>query len=429
DTLVDRVDLRGIKAGRDVMVDAGGAIRLDEGVDAGGDIDLLARGGGISSGGSIHSGGQVDGQPGSGGIRLVAAGDVDVAAIQADAGSIAVDGGSLSIGALVASADIDLLGRGFIHVGSSHSGGAQAWRAGTGDIAFDELLAGTQAFLDSLLDTRGRRLSAGSDAVVNAGWRDGVASEATVWFDQLSATTLDIHSGNVIHVGDASLGESAALHGRDIALYGRHTGNGSLNLWVEGIDSPAADRLDAVIDAGAILVPRLFVVDGTLRTTADLVVIEDAQNVDHLRLHTANANVLMDNTTPLYLAGADVQLYELDKAFSLRQAGLVSTTNAYVVHRRYTHQVLVPNFQASHVDTLLEFQRNSGARYSEQHLSDGFTDQRLGDLASELFYGGEAPEGWELTWGAMPAEARMQLSGDGSEDETKKEERNLGAML
>ena len=184
-----------------------------------------------------------------------------------------------------------------------------------------------------------------------------------------------------------------------------------------------------MIDAGAILVPRLFAVDSTLRTTADLVVIEDAQHVDHLRLHTANASVLMDNTTPLYLAGADVQLYELDKAFRLRQEGLVSTTNAYVVHRRYTHQVLVPNFQGSHLDTLLEFQRNSGARYGEQHLSAGFTERRLGELASELFDGGEAPEGWELSWGAAPAGSRMQLSGDGSEGEPIQEERNLGAML
>lgn len=439
------VDLAGIKAGRNVLVNAGGGINLDEGVDAGGDIDLLARGGGISSGGVIRSRGAHDGQPMPGQVSLVASGDVDVAAVQADAGSIAVDGGSLSIGSLLASENIDLLGRGFIHVGSSRSGGGQDWYAGTGDIAFDELLAGTQAYLDSLLDTRGRVLSAGQGAVLNAGWRHGIASEATVWLDQATAQTLEIHSGNRIHVGDANLGASAALHGRDIELYGRHTGSGALNLWVQGIDSAAAARLDAVIDAGAILVPRLFVVDGTLRTTADQVVIEDAQHVDRLRLHTANANVLMDNTTPAYQAGADVQLYELDKAFHLRQEGLVTTTNAYVLHRAYTHQVLVPNFQASHLDALLEFQRNSGARYGEQHLSAAFTEQRLGELDAFMFTAGEAPEGWELSWGSAPAGSRMQLEGDGADPasgdqdltwwsdgpavEAKEESRNLGAML
>jgi hypothetical protein len=159
------------------------------------------------------------------------------------------------------------------------------------------------------------------------------------------------------------------------------------------------------------------------------VVIEDAQHVDYLRLHTANASVLMDNTTPAYQAGADVQLYELDKGFRLMQAGLVSTTNAYVVHRRYTHQVLVPNFHAPHVDSLLEFQRNSGARYGEQHLSAGFTDQRLGDLETLLFADGEAPLGWELSWSTQPADSRMHLDGDGREEEAPEEERNLGAML
>ncbi|AKC87321.1 leukotoxin LktA family filamentous adhesin [Pseudoxanthomonas suwonensis] len=422
------VDLAAVKAGRNVLVDAGGGIHLDEGVDAGGNVDLVARGGDISSGGVIRSSGQHEGQPTSGQIRLLASGDVDVAALQADAGDIAVDGRSLSIGSLLASGDIDLLGRGFIHVGSSRSGGSQDWRA-DGDIAFDELLAGAQAYLDSLLDTRGRLLSAAGGAVVNAGWRNGQASEATVWFDQVFAPTLSVHSGNRIHVGDANLGQAADLHGRDIELYGRHTGSGSLNLWVEGIDSPAADRFDAVIDAGAILLPRLFAVDATLRTTADLVVIEDAQHVDYLRLHTANANVLMDNTTPLHQPGADVQLYELDKAFQLRQEGLVSTTNAYVVHRRYTHQVLVPNFHAPHLDTPLEFQRSSGAGYSEQHLSAAFTEQRLGGLESLLFLGGEAPEGWELSWGATPAGERMHLDGDGSEGNATEEERNLGAML
>jgi len=423
------VDLAGVKAGRNVLVNAGGGINLDEGVEAGGNVDLVARGGDITSGGLIHTTGRFEGQPISGEIRLLASGDVDVAGLQADAGSIDVDGRSLSIGSLVASQDIDLLGRGFIHVGSSRSGGSQDWRA-DGDIAFDELLAGAQAYLDSLLDTRGGLLSAGNGAVINAGWRNGVASGATVWLDQVFAPTLDIHSGNRIHVGDANLGTSAALYGRDIELYGRHTGSGSLNLWVQGIDSPAADRFDAVIDAGAILVPRLLVVDGTLRTTADLVVIEDAQHVDYLRLHTANANVLMDNTTPLYIPGADVQLYELDKAFRLRQEGLVTSTNSYVVHRAFTHQVLVPNFHAPHVDSPLDYQRNSGASYSEQHLSAAFTEQRLGELDEFIFTDGEAPEGWELLWSSTPADARMQLSGDGSDsEENKKEERNLGAML
>ncbi|GAB3508638.1 hypothetical protein GCM10027400_09050 [Pseudoxanthomonas daejeonensis] len=422
------VDLAAIKAGRNVLVNAGGSIHLDEGIEAGGDIDLLARRGSVSSGGLIHSSGQHDGQPTSGEIRVTAAGDVDVAGFQADAGNIDVDGRSLSIGSLLASGDIDLLGRGFIHVGSSRSGGRQDWRADE-DIAFDQLLAGTQAYLDSLLDTRGRLLSAGAGAVVNAGWRSGVASEATVWIDQAFMPTLSVHSGNRIHVGDANIGQAVDLHGRDIELYGRHTGTGSLNLWVEGSGAVAAQRFDAVIDAGAILVPRLYAVDGTLRTTADLVVIEDASHVDYLRLHTANANVLMDNTTPLYQAGADVQLYELDRQFRLAQAGLVTSTNSYVVHRRFTHQVLVPNFHSPHVDTLLEFQRNSGARYGEQHLSAGFTDQRLGDLPSQLYSDGDAPEGWELTWSNLPASLRMQLSGDGSEGDTKEEERNLGAML
>ncbi len=235
-------------------------------------------------------------------------------------------------------------------------------------------------------------------------------------------------------MGDGNIGQSVDLHGRDMTLHGRHTGTGQLVFLAEGSGEPIAERLDLRLEANDILVPRLHVVDTTFHTTSDRVDIKDAKGVDYLRLYMPQATVLMDNTTPDHLAEADVQLHELDKAFQLLQEGKVSTTNAYVVHRRYTHQVLVPNFQQEHgVDSPLQYQRNSAAGYSEQHLSEGFTTERTAAMRGRMFVKGTAPEGWELAWYSLPASALFNLVPDSEDEEGEegegREQRNLGAML
>lgn len=431
-TVGGNIDLAGIKAGRHVDVDAGGSVRLDDGVDAGGNIDIDARGDIVIQHG-IVSHGEYQGEPISGRITLDAGGDVQAGEVVARNGDIAVNGQNLSFGNLFSSEDIDLLARGAIRVGTSESGGYQDWRAES-DIEFDRLLAGAQTFLDGLLGIKGGELRAAGSATLHAGWRNGQASDADAWLDEAHAPNLSIFAGNRIHVGDGNIGKSVDLHARDMAFHGRHTGTGQLVFLAEGSGEPIAERLDLHLEANDILVPRLHVVDTTFHTTSDRVDIKDAKGVDYLRLYMPQATVLMDNTTPDHLAEADVQLHELDKAFQLLQEGKVSTTNAYVVHRRYTHQVLVPNFQQEHgVDSPLQYQRNSAAGYSEQHLSEGFTTERTAAMRGRMFVKGTAPEGWELAWYSLPASALFNLVPDSEDEEGEegegREQRNLGAML
>ncbi|MGA4635416.1 leukotoxin LktA family filamentous adhesin [Pseudomonas solani] len=332
-------------------------------------------------GGIVTTGLDLDGNLLTGNVILKAGNDITSPLIRVAAGDIEAEGHSLRLGAMAASGDIDLLARGLIRVsGTSQSGGYQHWHADD-SIFFDRLLAQGQALLDSYTDTRGRVLSADQGAVVKAGWRNGVASDAGIYLDSATAPKLSLWSGNLVRVANAAIGQSADLHGVDMELYGRHTGSGQLNLWVEGAGDRYAKRFVSVLDAADILMPRLYAVDSTLTTTGQRVDIKDAEGVDLLKLYTAQAAVLMDNLTPAYQPLADVQLYELDKAFQLKQDGLVSNTSAYVVHRKTTHQVLVTNFSETHAenaaDTGVLYQGISAARYSEQHLSNGLVQKRL----------------------------------------------------
>lgn len=332
-------------------------------------------------GGIVTTGLDLNGNLLTGNVILKAGNDITSPLIRVAAGDIEAEGHSLRLDAMAASGDIDLLARGLIRVsGTSQSGGYQHWHADD-SIFFDRLLAQGQALLDSYTDTRGRVLSADQGAVVKAGWRNGVASDAGIYLDSATAPKLSLWSGNLVRVANAAIGQSADLHGVDMELYGRHTGSGQLNLWVEGAGDRYAKRFVSVLDAADILMPRLYAVDSTLTTSGQRVDIKDAEGVDLLKLYTAQAAVLMDNLTPAYQPLADVQLYELDKAFQLKQDGLVSNTSAYVVHRKTTHQVLVTNFSETHAenaaDTGVLYQGISAARYSEQHLSNGLVQKRL----------------------------------------------------
>ncbi len=407
-TVGGEIDLEAIRAGRNVLVTSGGAVNLTQGVDAGGTVTITASGGGITMGTGIHSSGLFEGAAVNGDVLLSAAGDVSVPSIFAGNGLIRVAGQDLSLNQLNASHDIDLLASGAIRVGTSQSGGNQSWFADE-DIGFTRLLAAGQVLLDSILDTRGNELVADQGVTINAGWRNAVAGPGSIDVDRMQAPTMSLWAGNLIRVAGAGIGQSADLHGQDIELYGQHTGAGQLNLDITGSGDAIANRLVLGLQAGQVQIAQLHVSDSQVQMSGAQLAIDDAQGVDRMRLQTSQAIILMNNASPAYLGGADIQLYEKDRAFSFAQNQLTSTTNAYVLHRAYTHQVLVPNFMEDHEGAGgIQYQGMTAARYGEQFLSNGFTLARLAsllDAAALRVPGG----GWVANWQLQPAELRINL--------------------
>jgi hypothetical protein len=263
--------------------------------------------------------------------------------------------------------------------------------------------------LDSILDTRGNELVADQGVTINAGWRNAVAGPGSIDVDRMQAPTMSLWAGNLIRVAGAGIGQSADLHGQDIELYGQHTGAGQLNLDITGSGDAIANRLVLGLQAGQVQIAQLHVSDSQVQMSGAQLAIDDAQGVDRMRLQTSQAIILMNNASPAYLGGADIQLYEKDRAFSFAQNQLTSTTNAYVLHRAYTHQVLVPNFMEDHEGAGgIQYQGMTAARYGEQFLSNGFTLARLAsllDAAALRVPGG----GWVANWQLQPAELRINL--------------------
>uniref|UniRef100_UPI0028ACF2EA beta strand repeat-containing protein n=1 Tax=Pseudomonas sp. TaxID=306 RepID=UPI0028ACF2EA len=377
-----KIDLASIKAGRDVLVTSGQYINITDGVTAGGNITLKAGNGDITVGtGIVSTGVPYLDQILHGNVLVEASGDVTTPLISAAAGAVDVQGHSLRVNNLAALNDIDLLARGLIQVSdTSQSGGHQTWHADD-SIFFDRLLASGQALLDSLMDTNGTLLKADKGAKLSAGWRNGVAGDSDIRLAQAIAPTLSLYAGNLIRVADSGIGQSVDLHGQDIELYGRHTGSGQLDLLVDGTGQRFAQRFDTRLDAANIVSPHLYAVNSNIVSTGSRVDLQNNAYIDLLRLKTAQAMVVVDDLKPEYVHDADVQLYELDKAFSLNQQAVTSTTDAYVVHRKSTHQVLIPNFSEAHTPAVfgVMVQGVTAARYSEQHASGTVAMKNLAD--------------------------------------------------
>ncbi|NMY52176.1 leukotoxin LktA family filamentous adhesin [Pseudomonas sp. WS 5011] len=407
-TVGGEIDLEAIRVGRNVLLTSGGAVNLTQGIEAGGAVTITAAGGGITMGTGIQSSGLFEGAVVNGDVLLNAAGDISIPTIVAGNGLISASGHNLSLNQLTASGDVGLLASGAIRVGTSQSGGDQSWHADE-DIGFTRLLAGGQVLLDSILDTRGNELVADQGVTINAGWRNAVAGPGSIDVDRIQAPTMSLWAGNLIRVADAGIGQSADLHGQDIELYGQHTGAGQLNLDITGSGDAIANRLVLGLQAGQVQIAQLHVSDSQVQMSGAQLAIDDAQGVDRMRLQTSQAIILMNNASPAYLGGADIQLYEKDRAFSFAQNQLTSTTNAYVLHRAYTHQVLVPNFMEDHEGAGgIQYQGMTAARYGEQFLSNGFTLARLASLldAAALRVSGG---GWVANWQLQPAELRINL--------------------
>ena len=379
------VDLANVTAGRHVSITSGEFINIDDSVTAGGNILLATANGGITVGnGVISTGVPYQGELLSGNIQLTATGDIRATTVSSALGNVDAEGHHLSFDNLFAEQDVNLLALGAIVVNESVSGGDQDWFANE-DISFQRLLAGGQVLLDSLLDTRGDQVVADAGLTVNAGWRAGVASPANIQFRQVVAPSMSLWAGSAIEVADAQLGQSADLHAQDVQLTAEHTGTGPLQLLAEGLNNSGAagDRLLVRLQASAVNTSLLDMVYTDFETSGAIADFADIRNADYLRLRTPQTLLIGDNLSPAYRPEANVQLYELDKAFWLFQSGVSTYTDAYVLHRDATHLVRVPNFAEGHQDGGVDYQGITAARYAQAMLAPDLMDLRLGHLLNQ----------------------------------------------
>jgi filamentous hemagglutinin family protein len=388
------VDLANVTAGRHVSITSGEYININDSVVAGGNILLDAANGDITVGNDIISTGvPYQGESLSGNIHLTASGDIRARTVSTALGQIDADGHHLSFDNLIAEQDINLLALGAIAVGESTSGGDQDWSADE-DISFQRLLAGGQVLLDSLLDTTGDVVVAEGGLTANAGWRDGTATPAVIELRQVVTPTMSLWAGSAIRVADAQLGVAADLHAQDVELDAQQTGSGALQLLVTGLnnDGAAGDRFVLRLQGSAVTTSLLDMVYTDFETTAAIADFDDIRNADFFRLSTPQALLIADNLSPAYRADANVQLYELDKAFWLYQSDVSTYTNAYVLHRDATHLVRVPNFAEGHQDGGVDYQGITAARYAQAMLSPDMMHLRLGQLMNRAAGLGEVPQ-------------------------------------
>ncbi|MBP75280.1 MAG: hypothetical protein CMK85_02465, partial [Pseudomonadales bacterium] len=388
------VDLADVTAGRHVSITSGEYININDSVVAGGNILLDAANGDITVGNDIISTGvPYQGESLSGNIQLTASGDISASTVSTALGQIDADGHHLSFDNLIAEQDINLLALGAISVGESTSGGDQDWSADE-DISFQRLLAGGQVLLDSLLDTTGDVVVAEGGLTANAGWRAGVATPAVIELRQVVTPTMSLWAGSAIRVADAQLGVAADLHAQDVELGAQQTGSGALQLLVTGLnnDGAAGDRFVLRLQGTAVTTSLLDMVYTDFETTAAIADFDDIRNADFFRLSTPQTLLIADNLSPEYRADANVQLYELDKAFWLYQSDVSTYTNAYVLHRDATHLVRVPNFAEGHQDGGVDYQGITAARYAQAMLSPDLMRLRLGQLMNRSAGLGEVPQ-------------------------------------
>ena len=350
----------GAKAGNDMALSAGEDILFDRQLEAGGEMQIDA-GGRLEVGEFITAGGNLE----------IATGK------QLQVGDFITAGGSVDL----ASGQSSLVGQ------RVNAGESLSWRSG-GDLDVSESITAERGAMDIDVDdslttrelhagtsidviTGGPKLDleqalAGDSLTMNLGTRDRTeyADNGELSVGEMAGSEITLRAADRVSIDEVRSSDLLDIASTWIDISrGIYTGNQALGLDVQGLNSAAANRVEANLTADRVESNVLYARNSEIRQDGTYASFEDAQYVDLLDLETNQARVVMDNTTAAW-ADADVQLRELDKAFWLTQNGYWSETDSYVLHRKPTHQVAVPNFTADHNAVEgVEYTGSSAARY------------------------------------------------------------------
>lgn len=363
-----------VEAGRDMTIDSGGYIEIEEAragrdmvLHAEGDIRVtgsLEAGADVDSGYDIYPDGNLDLQTGGDlhvGESLTSTGrlDLDVAGnayigtyVEAEDTLVARIAGDLSVGDRIASSgdSLELDVGGTLSTRHLYAGG---W--------MDVITGGSQLDLVTAL--------AGDQIRMLIGTTDGqqYLEDGSLSVERMAGSDLFLRSGNSVSIDEVNSSSALDIGSRFIELNQvNYTGGEALTLTVAGNTRPAAESMRAHFNADRIVSDYYNVNEGILTQTGHVFEFQDARNVALLDLTTDYGRVVMNNDDLSYV-GADVQLREQDRAFWLRQEGRVTYTNAYVLHRNASHQVEVPNFMADHESGEAEdYVGSSAARFTKR---------------------------------------------------------------
>ncbi|GHD53762.1 leukotoxin LktA family filamentous adhesin [Marinobacter persicus] len=392
-----------LKAGRDLTVATGGDIDLTGQIEAGRDMEITSHTGFIRADGakagnnmSLSAGEDIlfDRQLEAGGeMQIDAGGRLEVGEFITAGGNLEIaTGEQLQVGDFITAGGSAALTSGqFSVVGQRvNAGESLSWRSG-GDLDVSESITAERGTMDidvnDSLTTRelhaGTRMDvitggpkldleralAGDALTMNVGSRDRTqyTDNGGLSVGEMTGSAITLRAADRVSIDEVRSSDLLDIASTWIDISrGIYTGNQALGLDVRGLNSAAANRVEANLTAERVESNVLYSRNTRIRQDGTYAAFDDAQYIDVLDLETNQARIVMDNTNSAW-AGADVQLVELDKAFWLTQDHNWSETNAYVLHRKPTHQVTVPNFTADHNEAEgVDYTGSSASRYIDR---------------------------------------------------------------
>ncbi|WP_181049719.1 leukotoxin LktA family filamentous adhesin [Marinobacter persicus] len=351
----EAINMESLRAGRDVYLEADGDINIEKFLSAGADVDSEY---------DIYD---------TGNLTLLSTGNVVVGEDVLANGTmdIQVDGDLRVAGEMTALDRINAAtGENLKVAGGIQSRASSVWLDTGASLVTPELLAG--AWMD--VTTGGSELAldralANEEVNIRVGTADGrnYASDGSLAINELAGDWIQLDSGNSVSIDQARSRSALEIASAYINI-GQldHTGTGSLDFNAKGRVAEPAEQLTAIINADAVESELYRVRDTRLAVSGEQVRFDQAEYIDRFDMQTPSAHLLADNVNPVY-AGVNVQLREQDKAFWFDQTNTVTQTNAFVLHRDHTHQVMVPNYMEDHEsEGGVMYGGSSAARYADR---------------------------------------------------------------
>jgi hypothetical protein len=240
--------------------------------------------------------------------------------------SLASTAGLLDVGSLRAGGTASLAAAVQISGGTLRSGGAMRISAPT--VTVNDARSDTAMTVDAvslidagLLGAQDIALATGGAGSVRLGRAEAVTI-AIVSGAHIDAAALAVRDRLQLAAGEMKVGSLA------------HTGSaGPLLVDVTGPSGTEATRFDATLVApfGAAF-GDYRVADAEIATTGTLVTFDRGFSTGTLTLRTAARNIFLNNRAATPVAGFDVQLFQPTFAFRLRQDGMSTTTDAFIVN-------------------------------------------------------------------------------------------------
>jgi filamentous hemagglutinin family protein len=328
------IDIATLDIGGSADLDAGGAIavqalsaRQDARLRASGAVSVGTLGVGRDIALSTGLGGDFSTLTAGRDVSVTASGDLRATSVAAGRNAnLASTAGSLDVGSLSGGGSVSLVAAVQVSGATLRSGGAMRIVGPVVTVA--DARAGGAMAIDAVSLIDAGLLGAQDMALTTSG-------AGSVRLGRAEAVTLAIVSGARIDADTLSVRDRVQLAADAMKVDTlAHTGSAApLLIDVTGRGGTEATRFDTTLVApfGAAF-GDYRVADAEVATTGTLVTFDRGFSTGTLTLRTAARNVFMNNRAATPVAGFDVQLFQPTFAFKLRQDGMSTTTDAFIVN-------------------------------------------------------------------------------------------------